>query len=71
MKGSSVETLIKRINRVEEKLYRYTEIQADIYTNVVDINKTLRIIKDGVKSMKEGIQSVKKQIRKIGFTSQK
>lgn len=71
MKGSSIETLIKRINRVEEKLYRYTEIQADIYTNVVDINKTLRIIKDGVKSMKEGIQSVKKQIRKIGFTSQK
>ncbi len=41
MKDISVETLIKRINQLEEKLFRYTETQADIYTLVVDITKTL------------------------------
>lgn len=64
MKDSSIETLIKRINRLEEKLYRYTETQADIYTNVIEITKILGIIKDIVKTIKNDIPKIVERLKK-------
>ena len=64
MKGSSTETLIKRINRLEEKLYRYTETQADIYTNVIEITKILGKIKDIVKTIKKDIPKMVERLNK-------
>ena len=64
MKSSSTETLIKRINRLEEKLYRYTETQADIYTNVIEITKILGKIRDVVKTIKNDIPKIVKRLKK-------
>ena len=64
MKDNSTETLIKRINRLEEKLYRYTEIQADIYTNVIEINKTLAKIKTIIINIKIEISKIVENLKK-------
>ncbi len=63
MKDISVEALIKRINQLEEKLFRYTETQADIYTLVVDVAKTLRKIKDIVNTIKSEISGIIEELK--------
>lgn len=70
MKTYSTEILSKRINTLERKLQRYTEVQADLYTQVTEIAETLEKVRNTVKHIQQEIQVIKKQVRKIRFTGQ-
>ena len=53
MKNYSTEILSKRIDKLEEKLQRYTEVQADTYTQITELAETLEENRKSIKGLEE------------------
>ena len=69
MKNNSEGSSNKRINRLEKKLYRYTEIISDVYTRMIKFEKILGGVERTMKSMEKEIKVIEGALKKC--TAQK